>query len=435
MEEILKIASKVSDQAEVFFMEHRGTGLSFEDGKPSDVEGAIQTGYALRIIKDGKIGSSYTRNLIDREELVKNALASMVGEVKADFAFPEKRPITNINQYDKKTEDVGFPELMDMSNEMLGFFEGKVKGQTNCYSGAIINRRRIMNTNGADYEEKSTKFYLIPALVFPNTTTSIWRYFESNGPGRPTKKDLQKQLELYTCSLPEVNIGSKKTKVMFMPPAFTGFEWRLNAGAQAKRFLNKTSPLTDKVGQKIMSEKMTIYNDPLDQSVSDACGFDDEGVPTRRLDIVKNGIFQTCFADLDYANKMKMEPTGTGFRHEMWGQDDVTIPPTPYLKHLRIQPGDYKFEEMLAEMDEGVAVLNVIGAHSGNILNGDFSFGLNPGFYVKRGEIIGRIKDAMVAGNMYQLFSNVIGIENQNHEKNSIPLPCILFDNVSISGK
>ncbi|MCK5309187.1 MAG: TldD/PmbA family protein, partial [Thermoplasmata archaeon] len=76
-----------------------------------------------------------------------------------------------------------------------------------------------------------------------------------------------------------------------------------------------------------------------------------------------------------------------------------------------------------------------IGAHSGNLLNGDFSFGLNPGFYVKNGEIVGRVKDAMVAGNMYQLFSNVIGIENQNHQRNGIPLPCILFDDVSISGK
>ena len=435
MEQTLKIASKVADQAEIFFMEGSGTSLTIQDSKPTDVKGAIQAGYALRIIKDGKIGSSYTRNLIDREEFVKNALDSMVGQVKADFVFPEKRPITAINQYDKRTEDIGFPELMEMGNEMTNFFEGKVEGQANCYSGASISSRRIMNSNGADYEEKSTKFFLVPDLSYPNTSTSIWRYFEAKGPEKPTKKDLQEQLELYTCSLPEIDIGSKKLKAMFMPGAFIGFEWRLNSGIHAKRFLNNSSPLADKVGKKVMSEKITLYNDPLDLSIPDACGFDDEGVPTKRLDIIKDGIFQTCIADLDYAKKMNMEPTGTGFRHEMWGEDDVTIPPAPYLKHLRVQPGDHSYHEMLDMMDEGIAVFNVIGAHSGNILNGDFSFGLNPGFYVKNGEIIGRVKDGMVAGNMYQLFSNVIGIENQNHQRNGIPLPCVLFDDVSVSGK
>ena len=104
MEETLKIAGKVADQAEIFFIEGTGTSLSLEDNKPTDVKGAIQAGYALRIIKDGKIGSSYTRNLIDREDFVKNALDSMVGQVKADFVFPEKRPVTSISQYDKKID-------------------------------------------------------------------------------------------------------------------------------------------------------------------------------------------------------------------------------------------------------------------------------------------------------------------------------------------
>jgi len=435
MEQVLKIAEKAADQAEIFFMEGSGTGLTMENSKPSDVQGAIQSGYALRIIKDGKIGSSYTRNLIDREGLVKNAMDCMIGEVKADFSFPEKKQIKPINQYDRRVEDIGFPELLDFSNEIINFFDGKVEGQTDCYSGATINHRRIMNSNGADYEEKSTKFYLYSFLLYPNTQTSIWRYFEANRPDMPKEKDLQNKLDMYTSSLPEVDIGSKKIKTMFMPGAFTGFEWRLIAGTNAKRFLNKSSPLTEKVGKKIMSEKITIYNDPLDDSIPDACGFDDEGVPTKRLDIVKDGIFQTCIADLDYAKKMNMEPTGTGFRHDMWGDDDVTLSPASYLKHLRIEPGDYSYEKMLAEMDEGIAIFNVIGAHSGNLLNGDFSFGLNPGLYVKNGEIIGRVKDGMVAGNMYQLFSNVIGVENQNHEKNGIPLPCVLFDDVSISGK
>ena len=163
--------------------------------------------------------------------------------------------------------------------------------------------------------------------------------------------------------------------------------------------------------------------------------FDDEGIPTRRLDIIKKGIFQQPFNDLDYAQKSGQEPTGTGLRHEMWGDDDVTIPPNPYLNHLRIEPGSMTYQQMMDEMDEGIIVMNGIGVHSGNILNGDISMGLNPGLYVKNGEILGRARDAMVAGNMYQMFSNVIGVENKNHREHGIPLPCVLLDDVSVSGK
>jgi len=105
------------------------------------------------------------------------------------------------------------------------------------------------------------------------------------------------------------------------------------------------------------------------------------------------------------------------------------------MKHLRMEPGEHSFDEMLEMMDEGVMVFNGIGAHSGNILNGDFSYGLNPGVLVKNGEIIGRLRDGMVAGNMYDIYGKVIAIEKQNHMKNGIPLPSVLYEDVSISAK
>jgi PmbA protein len=87
-------------------------------------------------------------------------------------------------------------------------------------------------------------------------------------------------------------------------------------------------------------------------------------------------------------------------------------------------------------MDRGVIVIGVLGAHSGNILNGDFSVGLSPGLYVENGEIVGRVGDGMVAGNIYDLLKNVAAIEDRIHEPNGRSLfPCVLFDDVSVTGK
>ncbi|MBN1433639.1 hypothetical protein JW921_02695, partial [Candidatus Fermentibacterales bacterium] len=62
--------------------------------------------------------------------------------------------------------------------------------------------------------------------------------------------------------------------------------------------------------------------------------------------------------------------------------------------------------------------------------------GLNPGLYVENGEIAGRVRDGMVSGNAYDLFRNVAAIEDRIHEPNGRSLlPCVLFDDVSVTAK
>ncbi len=435
MEKILELAKKVVDEAEVYHCEEDFNLVWLENSKPCDILGSIQSGYALRIIKDGNLGSAYTKNLIDREGFVKNALDSLIGNVKADFNFPGPSKVPEIKQYDEKIESYGYFELMEASNNAIDFFNKRIEGQLDCYAGTIRKKWRIKNSHGLDHHSRSTKFFISPQLVFPNTRTSIVTNYEFLGPHGLPQDDLNKQSELYKASLHEVDVGSKKMQAIFLPYPIQGLLWRFKTAANGKHFHEKNSPILENLSEKIVSEKVTIYNDPHDSMFPGARAFDDEGIPTRRLDIISEGIFENIYVDLDYAKKLGMEPTGTGFRQTVWGGDEITIAPHPNLGHLRIAPGKHSYDELLDSIDEGVIVFSTIGEHSGNILNGDFSFGLDPGLYVKNGEILGRVKDGMVAGNVYDLFNNVIDIENKIHEPNGIPYPCILFDNVSVTAK
>jgi PmbA protein len=82
-----------------------------------------------------------------------------------------------------------------------------------------------------------------------------------------------------------------------------------------------------------------------------------------------------------------------------------------------------------------VIVAGVMGAHSGNILNGDFSVGLSPGLVVERGEIVGHVKDAMVAGNVYDTMTRIIEMENILHPSYTGNYPAILFDRMNVATK
>jgi PmbA protein len=86
-------------------------------------------------------------------------------------------------------------------------------------------------------------------------------------------------------------------------------------------------------------------------------------------------------------------------------------------------------------MDTGILIAGVMGAHSGNILNGDFSIGLSPGLYVERGEIVGHVKDAMVAGNIFDTMTLIAEIEDTLHPASGGMFPAILFDGASVATK
>jgi PmbA protein len=80
--------------------------------------------------------------------------------------------------------------------------------------------------------------------------------------------------------------------------------------------------------------------------------------------------------------------------------------------------------------------MGVLGAHSGNILNGDFSVGMNPGVYVENGRIVGRVRDGMVAGNAWDVLGRVSAVQDRPFSPHGYyRYPCVAADGVSVTGR
>ena len=91
MEKLLEMASRVCDQVEIYSLEEIADGVSFENAKLKEIDSTNQCGLSLRMIKDGKLGFAYTKNLTNREELLQNAMDSLKGGVEGLFDFPFHR--------------------------------------------------------------------------------------------------------------------------------------------------------------------------------------------------------------------------------------------------------------------------------------------------------------------------------------------------------
>ena len=191
----------------------------------------------------------------------------------------------------------------------------------------------------------------------------------------------------------------------------------------------KVSPLTGRKGEKLFSELLTVSDEPLDDTRPGARAFDDEGTVCRSMKLVEAGRLSGYYCDRYYAWKLGGEPTGHGYR------SGIEAKAVPTLEHLVIKPGEASLERLIGMMDSGIIVSSVLGAHSGNILNGDYSIGLSPGFCVEKGKVIGHVKDAMVAGNIYDTLKNVVAVGDRLFPAHLGWFPALLLDGVNFAAR
>lgn len=157
--------------------------------------------------------------------------------------------------------------------------------------------------------------------------------------------------------------------------------------------------LIDKIGLAIASKKFTLIDDPSLAGTLGARAFDDEGVPTRRKSIIEKGVLKTYLHNSLTAKKFGVETTGNA----------GIIVPRPW--NLIVEPGSKSFEDLIAEVDDGIYVTNDWYLRYQNYRTGDFSTIPRDGmFQVKHGEIAASIKELRISDNMLRILQNIIDL-------------------------
>jgi len=185
------------------------------------------------------------------------------------------------------------------------------------------------------------------------------------------------------------------------------------------------SARSDRLGQSIITPSLTLYQDP--QAGPYSCPFDDEGTPTRSLIFVDQGVLRNFYSDRTTGGLLGMGTTGNGFRPGLGSY------PAPGMFNFLIQPGKESLLELIKSMDKGLIVDQMLGGSGG--ISGDFAINVDLGYLVEKGEIIGRVKDTMVAGNGYTALKQVVKIGGDADWNGSCYTPSIMVEGLSTIGK
>ena len=203
----------------------------------------------------------------------------------------------------------------------------------------------------------------------------------------------------------------------------------LSQALNGKEVYKGTSPLRGKVGQSLFDKKISLMDDGTIDGKFASAAYDDEGIPHRCNELIEAGVLKGFVYDLKTAAQSKVESTGNGSR-------GLFTPPQASFTNLVLQAGTTPFKDMLAGIDEGILVEDLLGLGQGNIISGSFSNPLALAFKIEKGEIVGRVKDMSIAGNVYDLLKDVAAVSRESYwVYGTMMAPYVLLPEMNVAGK
>ena len=411
--ELLKDAQQRADSAEVYEVESHSIPVQFESGELESLKEVETRGAALRLIKDGKLGFSTTTNLDDPSKVVNKAAETAKLGDNAGFEFPRAGSTEPIDTFDAEVAELTSANLMDYGKKAIQTikeFDSEI--EVNVDASRSVNKLRIANSEGLEVKEKRSSVSLTVELkdvsendIFSFHEREVAQNLADFKPEEAVELAIQKlkwarnQAKISSGSFPVV-FTPKGTLVLFLP---------LLAGFDGKNVFQGTSPLDDSLDEHVFSENLdltdhgSIAGSPVRRS------FDDEGLAVERTPLVESGVIKNFLYDLKTAGLASAEPTGNGLKGGLIGGGDFRSPPSISPTSLLIGTGDKTFGKMITEIDSGLVVDQVLGLGQGNPLSGEFSNNVSVAYRVESGEIVGRVKNTMIAGNVYDLLES--GVE------------------------
>lgn len=161
----------------------------------------------------------------------------------------------------------------------------------------------------------------------------------------------------------------------------------------------KTSVLWNKLGKRVGSEQLNIYDDPTLSGFRGSYNFDDEGHRPQKTLLVEKGLVRGFLQDLLSARLMKMEPTGHGRR------EDFSCWPLPRMANTYIDRGEYDPEEIIRSVSKGFYVSRLSGGQVED--SGQFTFSVTLGYLIEGGRLGRPVRQATLIGNNLDILQKV----------------------------
>jgi PmbA protein len=213
------------------------------------------------------------------------------------------------------------------------------------------------------------------------------------------------------------SLSTRQCPVLFSAEMAGGLIGSLIGAVSGGNLYRKSSFLLDALDSRIMPEFVRIHEQPLLKGGLGSASYDAEGVATRTRDIVTEGVLKSYVLGTYSARKLGLQSTGNAGG----------------VHNLTVDPGADDQAGLLRQMGTGLLVTELMG-QGVNMVTGDYSRGAS-GFWVENGEIQFPVEEITIAGNLKDMYQNILAIGNDVDYRGNVRTGSILIEQMSIAGQ
>ena len=377
---IAKTRQKV-DYMDIRFGMGDNTSILMKDGNVDEINTGMSLGARIRVLNNGAWGFAYTTDLSKIDEITETAL-KLSKSLKGDVKLSESEIIKDKIEVDVKIpfKDVSIEEKKDIMKE--------------ANDAATIRVRMALNASATDGE----------IIQFGHGSLGGVKGFEVI-----SEVDIEEFGR---------NIGEKAVRLLDAKPAPSGqfpviadpeltgvlIHEALGHATEGDLILQNDSILKGKIGEKIASDIVNIFDDASRKDGFGYYPYDVEGVKTKPNQLVKNGELISLLNSRETASKLGMESSGNA-------RSIIADQPIVRMSNTYLQPGDNTFEELIEDLPNGMYLK---GSRGGQVDTGKgiFQFNAAEGYLIENGEITTPLRDVSLSGNILETLKNIDAIGN-----------------------
>lgn len=432
LEKTLEEVKKSGAHGDVVLNSSKSLNLSAYGRELTQYKASGSQVLGLRVVKDNKVGLSYTESLDDDaiKNLVKAALDnskySSINEFES-IAFNEGE-VEDIELYEASDIDVEekVKKIIGLLDEYKAHDSRVESIPYNGYA-EIENHNLYMNTHGRLGVRKDSfvQCFAMPLVVEDGkkstfADSSIAYSFKN----LEWERIKHHTIDIASTLLKTTTLKTGKYHVELSQDCFSDLLQRFSELFSAKSVILKTNPWTKKLGTQVMHEDLTLVDDSLFKGAFSHYRFDSEGFDHKKVALIENGVLKTFLHNSATAKELGAENTFHALRSP---GSPLGVGRTNFILESKKQ---HHFNDAYLE------ILQLDGLHSGaNDITGDFSCGAK-GFLHKDGEKI-PFADVTLSGNFFEMLKNLSVIDQKLVADPGLSLftPRIVFHDLSIAGQ
>ena len=398
--------------------------LNLEDGDFKLMRTVFDNYGSIKVFENGRMGSVGGNDISEEglKKLIEDSL-SAARSATEDHCH-DIAPEQGNEVFVQGVQEPDIDRFIERVREFLRILEKDYPKIKIAGGAAVIDRWNWFsrNSNGTEFEGIGSQYHF--SLEFSagegdKNSGADFLGFSMKDLDTPIIEiaDVKRRLKAVCDRIYPETITSKFTgTVVLIPDCASRFLYMLAGNyISGGRIIEGTSLWLDKVGEKVVDEKLSVTLDPFDERIVNGERGTQDGFRSETVKVIDKGVLKTHWLDLYAANK-----TGRPVVKNTGGS-------------MVVDAGDKTLDEIISTVDKGIIMGGFSGGEPG--VNGDFSGVAKNSFLIENGKIKCALSETMVNGNLAEMFNNIRAISKEQICDGSSVLPYIAVDGIVISGK